>query len=105
MPKRPNNEEIKIIFEMFEASVAGELYDPERFGSYYTPQGVQLNNSPAPRAPQPVVTQTATTEPVAEAATPTEEKVVETETNTADEKPSADQILKMIRDRKSHADH
>ena len=105
MPKRPNNEEIKIIFEMFEASVAGELYDPERFGSYYTPQGVQLNTSPAPRAPEPVVTQSATTEPVAEAATPTEEKVVETETNTADEKPSADQILKMIRDRKSHADH
>ena len=28
MPKRPNNEEIKVIFEMFESSVAGELYDP-----------------------------------------------------------------------------
>ena len=74
MPKRPNNEEIKVIFEMFESSVAGELYDPERFGSYYTPQGVSLTNKPAPsgpskapETPKPVVAETTTT--------PTEEKV------------------------------
>ena len=104
MPKRPNNEEIKVIFEMFESSVAGELYDPERFGSYYTPQGVQLTNfnksapsgpSKAPETPKPVVAD------VAETTTPTEEKV-ETETETeGGEKPSADQILKMIRERKA----
>ena len=102
MPKRPNNEEIKVIFEMFESSVAGELYDPERFGSYYTPQGVQLTNfnksapsgpSKAPETPKPVVAETTTT--------PTEEKG-ETETETeGGEKPSADQILKMIRERKA----
>jgi len=100
MPKRPNNDEIKIIFEMFESSVAGELYDPERFGSYYTPQGVQLTNRPAPsgpsqvsKTPEPVVAETTTT--------PTKEKV-ETETETeGGEKPSADQILKMIRERKA----
>ena len=104
MPKRPNNEEIKVIFEMFESSVAGELYDPARFGSYYTPQGVQLTNfnksapsgpSKAPETPKPVVAD------VAETTTPTEEKV-ETETETeGGEKPSADQILKMIRERKA----
>ena len=102
MPKRPNNEEIKVIFEMFESSVAGELYDPERFGSYYTPQGVSLTNKPAPsgpskapETPKPVVAD------VAETTTPTEEKV-ETETETeGGEKPSADQILKMIRERKA----
>ena len=86
MPKRPNNEEIKVIFEMFESSVAGELYDPERFGSYYTPQGVSLTNKPAPsgpskapETPKPVVAD------VAETTTPTEEKV-ETETETEGEK-------------------
>ena len=104
MPKRPNNDEIKIIFEMFESSVAGELYDPERFGSYYTPQGVQLTNfnksapsgpSKAPETPKPVVAD------VTETTTPTKEKV-ETETETeGGEKPSADQILKMIRERKA----
>ena len=102
MPKRPNNEEIKVIFEMFESSVAGELYDPERFGSYYTPQGVSLTNKPAPsgpskapETPKPVVAD------VTETTTPTEEKV-ETETETeGGEKPSADQILKMIRERKA----
>ncbi len=102
MPKRPNNEEIKVIFEMFESSVAGELYDPERFGSYYTPQGVQLTNfnksassgpSKVSKTPEPVVAETTTT--------PTKEKV-ETETETeGGEKPSADQILKMIRERKA----
>ena len=102
MPKRPNNDEIKIIFEMFESSVAGELYDPERFGSYYTPQGVQLTNfnksassgpSKVSKTPEPVVAETTTT--------PTKEKV-ETETETeGGEKPSADQILKMIRERKA----
>jgi hypothetical protein len=102
MPKRPNNDEVKIIFEMFESSVAGELYDPEHFGSYYTPQGVQLTNinksapsgpSQVSKAPEPVVAETTTT--------PTEEKV-ETETETeGGEKPSADQILKMIRERKA----
>jgi hypothetical protein len=96
MPKRPTNDDVKIIFEMFEASVAGELYDPERFGSHYTPQGVQLTNRPVPSVPQqaPVVP-----EVVAESTTPTNEKPVETPVEK--EKPSADEILKMIRERKA----
>jgi hypothetical protein len=96
MPKRPTNDDVKVIFEMFEASVAGELYDPERFGSHYTPQGVQLTNKPVPSVPwqAPVVP-----EVVAESTTPTNEKVVETPSEK--EKPSADEILKMIRERKA----
>ena len=96
MPKRPTNDDVKVIFEMFEASVAGELYDPERFGSHYTPQGVQLTNKPVPSVPRqaPVVP-----EVVAESTTPTNEKVVETPSEK--EKPSADEILKMIRERKA----
>jgi|TARA_B110000263_G_scaffold247117_1_gene259336 hypothetical protein len=99
MPKRPNNEEIKIIFEMFESSVAGELYDPERFSSFYTPQGVQLTNKPAPSGYQPQVSDTPNPVVAETPTTPTEEKV-ETKTD-AEEKPSADQILKMIRERKA----
>ena len=96
MPKRPTNDDVKVIFEMFEASVAGELYDPERFGSHYTPQGVQLTNKQALSVPRqsPVVP-----EVVAESTTPTNEKVVETPSEK--EKPSADEILKMIRERKA----
>jgi len=96
MPKRPTNDDVKVIFEMFEASVAGELYDPERFGSHYTPQGVQLTNKQALSVPRqsPVVP-----EVVAESTTPTNENVVETPSEK--EKPSADEILKMIRERKA----
>ena len=31
LPQKPNAEEIKIIHEMFEASIDGELYDSERW--------------------------------------------------------------------------
>ena len=96
MPKRPTNDDVKVIFEMFEASVAGELYDPERFGSHYTPQGVQLTNRSVPSVPVPVP---VVPEVVAESTTPTNEKVVETPVEK--EKPSADEILKMIRERKA----
>lgn len=42
LPNRPNDEELKIMVEMFEASVNGDAYDPERWGQYYRPQN--LNN-------------------------------------------------------------
>ena len=35
MPKKPNDTELKVIMEMFESSVQGDLYDPARFSAYY----------------------------------------------------------------------
>src|SRR5574344_2166511 len=40
IPKKPSEEEQHIIKEMFEASVNGEEYDPDRFGRFYRPYGV-----------------------------------------------------------------
>jgi hypothetical protein len=40
LPKRPGEAEIKVIKEMFEASVDGQSYDTERWGSYFRPAGV-----------------------------------------------------------------
>jgi hypothetical protein len=40
LPKKPTEVELKVIKEMFEASVDGQSYDPERWGSYYRPAGV-----------------------------------------------------------------
>lgn len=37
LPREPNEKEIHVIYEMFQASVAGELYDFERWGEYYKP--------------------------------------------------------------------
>jgi len=41
LPKRPGEVELKVIKEMFEASVDGQSYDTERWGQYFRPAGVQ----------------------------------------------------------------
>jgi hypothetical protein len=58
MPKRPGEVELKVIKEMFEASVDGQPYDTERWGQYFRPAGVQApagaahsdEDTPAPAA-------------------------------------------------------
>lgn len=40
LPKKPTEAEVKVIKEMFEASVDGQSYDPERWGQYFRPAGV-----------------------------------------------------------------
>jgi len=44
LPKRPGDVELRVIKEMFEASVDGQPYDTERWGQYFRPAGV---NAPA----------------------------------------------------------
>jgi hypothetical protein len=105
LPKKPNAEELNAIFEMFEASVDGQLYDPERFADYYRPYGVEAPNSPrasafeskAQPAPQPVVVEEDDDIPVAPTQAPKE--VVTTNDDAG--KPTAQDILAAIRARKS----
>ena len=40
LPKRPGEEELAAIMEMFTASVNGELYDPSRWSKFYKPWGL-----------------------------------------------------------------
>ena len=40
LPKKPDEAAVKVIKEMFEASVDGQAYDTERWGSYFRPAGV-----------------------------------------------------------------
>ena len=94
---------------MFQASVDGELYDVERWGNFYKPYGVDAPASssakPATTAPAqpvaestpaPAVTTDPAPEPVKEETAPASEPAT-AEANT--EKPSADDILNMIRNR------
>ena len=72
LPKKPSEAELRIIKEMFEASVDGQPYDNDRWGNYYRPYGVE---APAgakaeehkPNAGQSVATAPA---PVAESKVP-----------------------------------
>lgn len=41
LPKEPDQKHLEIIQEMFEASVNGEAYDPDRFAEFYRPRGLK----------------------------------------------------------------
>ena len=40
LPKKPSESELRVIKEMFEASVDGRPYDADKWGAYYRPYGV-----------------------------------------------------------------
>jgi len=107
LPKKPSETELRVLQEMFEASVDGQPYDPDAFAQYYKPAGLQFNApssvpTPAPAAPAPVqetVTDTGWKEPAPAAApTPTPAPVAE-EASAGGDTKTAD-ILAMIRQRK-----
>lgn len=69
LPKKPGEAELRIIKEMFEASVDGQPFDNERWGQYYRPYGLE-----APAGATAGTTATAETSapvatPVAETST------------------------------------
>jgi hypothetical protein len=41
LPKKPSQAELNVIKEMFEASVDGRAYDPDKWGAYYRPYGLE----------------------------------------------------------------
>lgn len=47
LPKHPSDSELRIMKEMFEASVDGKLYDPDRWAAYFKPWGLQVAGSSA----------------------------------------------------------
>jgi hypothetical protein len=59
LPKKPTDVELKVMKEMFEASVNGEPYDMDRWGQYFKPAGMSQNTgdpnkSTSRSAPAPV---------------------------------------------------
>jgi len=66
LPKKPGEVELKVIKEMFEASVDGEAFDMDRWGQYYKPAGMggsgsatgETTKAAAKAAPAPVAEST-----------------------------------------------
>ena len=92
---------------MFEASVDGQLYDPERFATYYRPYGMEApTGASAPRPASqaeaaPAVQDTGWQEPKAKAEpAPATEATPEPAVAGGDDQPNAQDILAMIRQRK-----
>ena len=127
LPKKPSEQELKVMKEMFEASVDGRPYDAERWGAYYRPSGMMAPagsqqtsapatpkadtfeqvtptataTAPATPAPAPAV-EAPKAEPVAEAAPVAETPApapAEATAPAAEGGSKAEDILAMIRSR------
>ena len=122
LPKKPGEEELLVIKQMFEASVDGELYDPEKWGNYYRPAGMQLNttnvqpasapvtSAPAPSAPatsspaskESVASETSSDAVVQSVSESNPEPAVENNASASSNKSTQD-ILDMIRNRSTES--
>ena len=95
LPKKPSDVDVKVMQEMFQASVDGEPYDQEKFGQYFRPAGISAKTgdpvTPKAETPAPAAQPVATEAPKVE--TPAEKPA------TQDTNNSAEDILAMIRAR------
>jgi hypothetical protein len=111
LPKKPDEAGVKILTEMFEASVDGEAYDADRWSNYFRPSGMAARTGDPQKAASPQATAVSQSAP---AATPTPAPaapVAETTTDTGWQEPApaaepatetaggAQDILAMIRSR------
>ena len=109
LPKKPSEQELKVMKEMFEASVDGRPYDADRWGAYYRPAGVNApdkGNAPSTSANTPApATESVATPPVTEvkveapAPQPAPEPVAQAD--GAKQGSKAEDILAMIRSRQN----
>lgn len=98
LPKKPTDVEVKVMKEMFEASVDGEPFDMDRWGQYFKPAGAgQATGDPVKSTPkvqeesyddEPVVSTPVASAPASAPAT---------ESGSGDSR--ANDILAMIRSR------
>jgi len=106
LPKKPSDTELKVMKEMFEASVDGKPYDPDRWSQYFRPAGVSApaGGSSAVAAPTEAA-ETAVARPAAPAVSSFDEDEPAVAT-TPVAKPAAggqnaQDILAMIRARQA----
>jgi len=107
LPKQPTTDELEIIFQMFEASIDGELYDPDRFADYYRPYGMDAPNAGAsersvhstPKA-EPAAAKSVEEDSEDQEDTTTASQPVDTSTDSSGGSKDAKDILAAIRARK-----
>ena len=98
LPKKPTDVEMKIMQQMFEASVDGEAYDSERWSQYFRPAGMSaMTGDPNTNANSTPTTTTTVVETKEETVTVSEPVVAETSAGG----DNAKDILAMIRARQA----
>jgi hypothetical protein len=86
LPKKPGEVELKVMKEMFEASVDGEAFDMERWGQYFKPAGYGGRDNAEGGAAKPAAApaaRPAAPAPVAEEKAPWEDDVAAAEESFA----------------------
>jgi hypothetical protein len=99
LPKKPGEVELKVMKEMFEASVDGEAFDMDRWGQYFKPYGY---SAPAGSTASPTISAKPAPAGVDEDEVPfdpTPAKSVEKTGDTDSASSRAQDILSMIRSR------
>jgi hypothetical protein len=100
LPKKPTDVELKVMKEMFEASVDGEAYDMDRWGQYFKPAGMGAAtgdpNKPATKTAAPVADEDDAPFDTAPAASAPKAEAPAASTESASR---AQDILAMIRNR------
>lgn len=103
MPERPSDTDLQAIKEMFEASIEGELYDPDRWASHYKPWGLDGDYKKAGDDKDDTPSPT----PRSESRAPASEEKTETKSTSevssnqesATKPKSAEEILNRLRNR------
>ena len=102
LPKKPTEVELKVMKEMFEASVDGEPYDMELWGQYFKPAGMSQNtgdpNKSTPKATPAVVSGDADESAPAVKSAPAPSTTAKADATGAGDSRAQD-ILAMIRNR------
>jgi hypothetical protein len=103
LPKKPTDVELKVMKEMFEASVDGEAYDMERWGQYFKPAGMgaATGDPNKARASAPVEDSDDEPAPVASAPVAQPAPVASAPAASAEGASRAQDILAKIRARQS----
>lgn len=100
LPKKPTPEQLSAMYEMFQASVDGELYDPERWQQFYRPNGFAGTNArrdedttvAAPASPVRPVTRPAVQAPAPSPAVPQ----LDTDDMPFDDEPTAPPVSQPV---------
>lgn len=90
LPKRPTPEQLAIIYDMFQASVDGELYDPEKWSQHYKPYGFDSNDDSDGTERQRVSRSSVPVRPVASIPAVVSTPVVDNSPPFDVDEPSAD---------------
>ena len=103
LPKKPGEVELKVMKEMFEASVDGEPYDMERWGQYFKPAGMSQNTGDPNKAAAPKAAPAPSYDDAEEESAPVAKAApapaAESTDSSAGGESRAQDILAMIRNR------